>query len=99
MSQRKGKVTPCRSGTEDRKGAGTSSGKSGTRNLEAENIRSVAESRERCEKFKTVTEIRQSSARDTFTADRVYLVLKSWWDWEPGVMWSDLHVFCFVCSI
>ena len=59
-------------------------------------LRSVAESREKCEKFKTVTEIRQSSARDTFTADRVYLVLKSLWDWEPGVMWSDLRVFLFL---
>ena len=41
--ERKGKVIPCR-GAEDRKGAGTSSGKSGTRNLEAESIRSRAES-------------------------------------------------------
>ena len=35
---RKGTAIPCRR-TEDRKGAGTNSGKSGTRNLEAESIR------------------------------------------------------------
>ena len=36
LSERKGKVIPCR-GSEDRKGAGTNSGDSGTRNLEAKN--------------------------------------------------------------
>ena len=43
LSERKGKVIPCR-GAEDRKGAGTNSGKSGTRNPEAESIRCRAES-------------------------------------------------------
>ena len=43
-------------GAEERKGAGTSSGKSGTRNLEAESIRSRAESMGRCVKLKTVTD-------------------------------------------
>ena len=39
LSERKGKVTPCR-WTEDRKGVRTNSGESDTRNLEAESIRS-----------------------------------------------------------
>ena len=44
----------------------TNSGESGARNLEAESTRSGAESTGGCVKLKTVTEIRQSSARDTF---------------------------------
>ena len=51
---RKGKVIPYR-GTEDRKGAGTNSEKSGMRDLEAESIRSKAESTGGCVKLKTVT--------------------------------------------
>ena len=51
-------------GTEDRKGAGTHSKKSDTRNLEAESLGSRAESTGRCVKLKTVTEI----------ADSVFLV-------------------------
>ena len=43
LSERKGKVIPCR-WAEDRKVTGTNSGKSGTRNPEAESIRSRAES-------------------------------------------------------
>ena len=66
---------PCR-GTEDRKGAGTNSGESGTRNLEVENARSRAENTGGSVNFKTVIEIRQSSARGTYIADRVYFVLK-----------------------
>ena len=54
LSERKGKVIPCRR-TENRKGAGTNSGQSGARNLEAENIRSGAESTGGCVKLKTVT--------------------------------------------
>ena len=50
---------------------------SGTRNLEAESIRSGAESTGGRVKLKTVTEIRRSSARDTFIAEIVYLVLNS----------------------
>ena len=50
--------------TEDRKGAGTHSKKSDTRNLEAESLGSRAESTGRCVKLKTVTEI----------ADSVFLV-------------------------
>ena len=34
-------------------------------------------------KLKTVTEIRRSSARDTFIAESVYLVLNSLLDWKP----------------
>ena len=33
--------------------------------------------------MKTVTEIRQSSAHDTFIAESVYLVLNSLLDWKP----------------
>ena len=47
-----GKVIPCR-WADDRKGAGTNSGKSGTRNLEAENISSRAESTGGCVNLKT----------------------------------------------
>ena len=36
-----------------------------------------------CVKLKTVTEIRQSSARGAFMAGRFDLVLNSLWDWEP----------------
>ena len=43
LPERKGKVIQCR-GAEDRKGAGTNSGNSGTRNLEAESIKGTAES-------------------------------------------------------
>ena len=39
---------------------------SGARNLEAESIRSRADSTGGCVKLKTVTDIRRSSARDTF---------------------------------
>ena len=45
-----------------RKGARTNSGKSGTRNLESESVRSRVESTGGCVKLKTVTEIGQSSA-------------------------------------
>ena len=50
---------------------------SGTRNLQAENIRSRAESTGGCVKLKAVTEIRRSSVRNTFIAESVYLVLNS----------------------
>ena len=71
LSERKGKVIPCR-GSEDRKGAGTNSGESGTRNQEAESIRSRAESTGGCVKLKTVTEIRRCSAAcDTVIAENV----------------------------
>ena len=43
LSERKGKVIPCR-GAEDGKGTGTNNGKSGTRNLGAGSIRSREES-------------------------------------------------------
>ena len=56
LCQRKGKFIP-RSGAKTTKGMGTSCGKSGTRNLEAESIRSRAESMGGCVKLKTVTEI------------------------------------------
>ena len=60
----------------------TNSGESGARNLEAESIRSRAESTGGRVKLKTVTEIRRSSARDTFIAENVYLVLNSLWNCE-----------------
>ena len=60
MSERKGKVTPCR-WAEDRKSAGINSGKSSTKNLEAESIRSRAESTGGCVKLKKVTEVRPGS--------------------------------------
>ena len=50
---------------QDRKGTGTNSEMSGARNLEAESIRSKAESAGGCVKVKTVTEIRQGSAHNT----------------------------------
>ena len=50
---------------------------SGARNLEAASIRSRAENTGWCVKFKTVTEIRRSSARAAFIAESVYLVLNS----------------------
>ena len=56
---------------------------SGARNLEAESIRSGAESTGGCVKLKTITEIRRSSARDTFIAENVYPVLNSLLDWKP----------------
>ena len=56
---------PCR-GTDNRKGAGTNSGESGARNLEAQSIRTRAESTRGCVKLKTVTEIRRSSPPGTF---------------------------------
>ena len=63
--------------SENRKGAGTNSGESGARNLEAECIRNRAESTGGRVKLKTVTEIRRSSARNTFIAESVYFVLNS----------------------
>ena len=59
VSERKVKVSPCR-GVEDGKGSGTNSKKSGTKNLEAESIRSRAESTGGCIKMKTVAETSQS---------------------------------------
>ena len=49
LSERKGTVIPCR-WTGNRKGAGTSRGESGARNLEAESIRSRAETTGGCVK-------------------------------------------------
>ena len=101
LSERKGKDIPCR-GAEDGNGSGAESGKSGTRTLEAGRVvRSRAESTGGCVKLKTVTEIRRSSARDSFIAESVDLVLIFLWDWKPverlkqirGVMWSVLRFF------
>ena len=81
LLERKGNFIPCR-GTKNRKG--TCSGESGVRNLEAESIRSRADSTTRgCVKLNTITEIRRSNARDTFIAQSVYLVLNSLLDWQP----------------
>ena len=73
---------PCR-GTNDRKDAGTNSRESGMRNQVIGSIRSRAESTGGCVKLKTVTEMRQNSTHDVFTAKSVYLVLNSLLDWEP----------------
>ena len=63
-------------GLKTEKAWGTNSGESGVKNLEAESIRSRAESMGRFVKLKTVTEIRRSSARNTLvTAKSIYLVL------------------------
>ena len=51
--------------------------------MEAESVRNRTASTGGCVKLKTVTEIRRSTARDTFRADSVDLVLNSLWDWEP----------------
>ena len=95
MSERKRKVIPCR-WIENRKGAGTSDGESGARNLEAESIRSRAENTEGCIKLTTVTEIRWSSARDTVITESVYLVLNSFLDWKPA---EKLKQRCYVVSL
>ena len=92
----KGKVIPCR-GTEDRKGAGTTSGESGARNLEAvESIKSRVESMGGCV---IVTEIRWRSAHGTFIiAVSVHLVLYIY----SGVCYLVLYIYsrdCFSCTI
>ena len=58
MSERKGKVIPCK--------WSENTGESGARNLEAESINCRAESMGGCVKLKTVAEIRRSSAHDTY---------------------------------
>ena len=93
LLERRGKVIPCW-WTENRKGAGTNSGESGVRNLEAESIRSRMESTG--EKLKTITEIRRNNAHDTFIAENVYLLLNSLLDWEPG---EKLKQRCDVISL
>ena len=45
--------------------------------------------------MKTVTEIRRSSARDTFIAESVYFVLNSLLDWEPV---EKVKQGCYVVS-
>ena len=70
-------------------------GKSGAWNLEAESIRSGTESTGGCVKLKAVTEIRRSSARNTFIAESVYLVLNSLLDWMPV---DKLKQRCYVVS-
>ena len=62
---------------------GTNSEESGARNLEAESIRSRVESTGGCVELKTVTEIRWSSACDTFVTESVYRVPNVLLDWEP----------------
>ena len=59
--------------------------------MEAESIKSRAESRGGGVKLKTVTETRQSSARDTFITESVYFVLNSLWDWEPVEQLKQRH--------
>ena len=61
----------------ERRGGNQQWRESGARNMEAEGIRSRAESTGGRVKFKTVTEIRRSSARDAFMTVSVYLVLDS----------------------
>ena len=66
------------------------------RNLEAESIRSGAESAGGRVKLKTVTEIRWSSDHDTFIAEGVYLVLNSLLDRKPV---EKLKQRCYVVSL
>ena len=61
-------------------------------NLEAECIRSRAESTGGCVKLKTVTEIRRSSTRDTFIEESVYLVQNSLLGWKPVEKLKQLSV-------
>ena len=61
-------------------GAGTSSGMSVTRAVEAESIRSRAESTGGCVKLKTVTGVRQSKSCKTFMTESVYLVVTDLWE-------------------
>ena len=86
--ERKGKIIPGRGTRRKQK-----SGESDSRNLEAESIRSGAESTGGCVKLKTVTEIRRCSARDTFIADSVYLVMNSLLDWKPVVKLKQRFTF------
>ena len=74
---------------------GTNSGESGVRDLEAESMRSGAESMGGCVKLKPVTEIRQSSDCDTFLAEGVYFILNSLLDWKPV---EKLKQRCYVVS-
>ena len=60
---------------------GTNSGEYGVRNMQAESIRSGVESTGGHVKLKTVTEIRQSGARDILITESVYLLLNSLLDW------------------
>ena len=73
----------------------TNSGESDSTNLKAESIRRRAESTGGCVKLKTVTEIRRSSAPNTFIAKSVYLVPNFLWDWEPV---EELKQRCDVVS-
>ena len=71
---------------EDAKDTGTNSGKSGTRNLEADSIRGRAESTGRGVKLKTVKTQREDGAVnviETLVAENVYLGLNPLWDWKP----------------
>ena len=59
--------------SENRKGVGTNSGESGAREIWRLRVSETEQkSMVGCVKFKTVTEIRRNSARDTFTAQSVY---------------------------
>ena len=68
---------------------GTNSGESGARNLEAESIRNRAEEYKRVCKVEDIDRNNMCSARDTFTAESVYLVLNSLLDWEPVERWKQ----------
>ena len=58
-------------------------------------MKSGAESAGGCVKLKTFTEIRRSSARDTFIAESVYLVLNSLLD---GKLVEKFKQRCYVVS-
>ena len=81
LSESKAKVIPRREPGYRKGAAENKSGNSGQRRLEAESNTSRAQSTEG--KLKAATEIRRSSARDTFIAESVYLGLNSLLDWEP----------------
>ena len=63
--------------------AGTNNAESRARNLEAESIRSRAESAGGCVKLKTIAEIRRSSACDAFIVESVYLAVNLLLNWVP----------------
>ena len=82
LSERKGKVILCK-WIENRKGAGANSEESGARDLEAESMRSRAESTGGCVKLNILTDIRRSSASGTLIVESVYFVLNALLNWEP----------------
>ena len=82
--------------TKNRKDVGTNNRESGARNLEADGIKSSAESTGRCVKWKTVTEIRRSNARDTFIAFIYSNIFKQLFKYIQTVPSLSHHVCSFL---